>query len=95
MIADFTLYMKSFDNFLTITRNVGAQSNEKKALLQAVGGPDMVWLFDFVGKVTAEMTYDVALTNIRAGITGQTNQAMMRYKLFTQMLQGKQPFSSM
>ena len=46
--------MKSFDNILLVMHNTAAESDKKKALLHAVGGPGMVWLFDFIGKVTAE-----------------------------------------
>ena len=44
--------------------------------------------------MAAETDYVVAITNIKARITRQRNQAVMRYKLFTQMTQGSQPFST-
>ena len=52
MSSHFNLYMKTFDDFFLVTGNATAKSDKKKALLQAVGGLDMVWLFDFIGKVT-------------------------------------------
>ena len=45
MLAAFKLCMKSFTKFLTVTDNIGAAAAKNKALLQAVGGPDMVFLF--------------------------------------------------
>ena len=64
-----------------MTDNNGADP-AKKTILQAVGGPDIVFLCKFVGKVHADLMYEVALESIKAGITGQTNQAMGRFKLF-------------
>ena len=49
---DFDLYLTSFNDFLMVTGNEGADNGKNKALLRAVGGLDMVWLFDFVGKVS-------------------------------------------
>ena len=94
MLTDFNLYTKSFANFMVVTDNVGASEAKKKALIQAVGGPDMVFLFDYIGKVVVGDTYDAAIDKIRLAITGQTNQAMIRFKLFTGMAQDSQPFST-
>ena len=87
MLTNFNLYMKSFANFMVVTAHVGAAEAKKKALIQAVGGPDMVFLFDYIGKVEVGDTYDAAVDKIRLAITGQTNQAMIRFKLFTGMAQ--------
>ena len=73
MLTDFNLYMKSFANFIVVTDNVEASAAKKKALLQAVGGPDMVFLFDYIGKVPPDATYEAAIDRIRVAITGQTN----------------------
>ena len=94
MLADFELYMKSFADFLVVTDNSDAADNKKKSLLRAIGGQDMIFLFDHLGKVTEEMTYAVAIQNVRTAITSQTNQAMIRYKLFTNMAQENEAFSS-
>ena len=83
MLTDFNLYMKSFSNFFMVTDNYDALPAKKKAMLQAVGGPDMVFLFDFIGKVPQDATYEAAIMTIRTGLTGHTNQAMMKFKLFT------------
>ena len=77
------------------------------ALLQAVGGPDMVDLVEEVGKVVLVSTaasegvdavvadtFEQAITKIREGIIGKTNQAMSRLKLFQQMGQGTQKFGT-
>jgi len=94
MLADFNLYMKSFNDFLVVTDNNDATGAKKKSLLRAVGGIDMVFLFDHVGKVAENASYEDAVNAIRMEITGQTNQAMIRYKLFRGMSQGEESFSS-
>ena len=94
MLADFELYMKAFEDFLVVTDNSDAENCKKKSLLRVIGGPDMIFLFDHIGKVTQEMTFAQAVQNIKSAITGQTNQAMIRYKLFTGMQQGEEAFSS-
>ena len=53
----------------------------------------MVFLFECMGKVTAEMEYDAMVQAIKEAIANQTNQAVVRYKRFTGMAQGDQPFS--
>ena len=50
MPADFYLYMKSFTNFLVVTDNNQVTAAIKKAILQAMGGPDIVFLFEYGGK---------------------------------------------
>ena len=82
------IYMEAVTNFLTVTDNARAGQEKKKALLKSVGGQDMVFLFKHIGKVPDDTVFDAAITMIRGGITGQTNQAMMRYKLFKDMSQG-------
>ena len=94
MLTDFNLYMKSFSDFLVVTDNMEAANAKKKSLLRAVGGPDMVFLFDHIGKVADGANYNEAIAAIRTAITGQTNQAMIRFKLFTGMGQDDEPFSS-
>ena len=94
MLADFNLYVKSIKNLLTLTDNTDATDAKKKALMQSVGGPDMIWLFDYVGKVEDGDTYTAAIAKVKTAITGQTNQAVMKYKLFTGMPQGEQAFAS-
>ena len=94
MLADFELYMKAFEDFLVVTDNSDAEDGKKKSLLRAIGGLDMIFLFDHIGKVTQEMTFAQAVQNIKNEITGQTNQAMIRYRLFTGMQQGEEAFSS-
>jgi hypothetical protein len=94
MLADFNLYVKAIKNLMILTDNSNATDAKKKALMQSVGGQDIVWLFEYVGKVLDGDTYDAAITKIRAAITGQTNQAVMKYKLFTGMKQEDQSFAS-
>ena len=82
-------------------------SKQKVALLQAVGGPDMVDMVEEIGKVVlvdeaadvanhvaavAADTFEQAIEKIRNGIVGKTNQVMSRLRLFQQMGQGSQKF---
>ena len=57
MLADFELYMKAFNDFLVVTDNVNAVNGKKKSLLRVIGGPDMIFLFDHIGKVTEAMSF--------------------------------------
>ena len=85
MLNESNLYIDTFINFLTVTDNAGAAKEKKKALLKSVGGVDMVFLFKHIGKVPNDSKFDATITTICGGITGQTNQAMIRYKLFKEM----------
>ena len=94
MLADFELYVKAIKNLMVLTDNADATDAKKKALMQSVGGPDMIWLWDYMGKVLEGDTYQQAIDKVRVAITGQTNQAVMKYKLFQGMPQEDQAFSS-
>ena len=94
MLANFQLYIKSFANFLTGTDNLNASNVNKKALLLAMAGPDMVFLFEHIGKVREAMSYDEAIAAVKVGFTGQTNQAISRFKLFTGRAKGNKLFST-
>ena len=109
LLIDFDLYVKTITNFFIATRKDTANDRQKVALLQAVGGPDMVDLVEEVGKVTLVATaadvvnevaaveadsFERAIEKIRQGIVGKTNQAMSRLKLFQRMGQGTQKFAS-
>ena len=109
LLIDFDLYVKTIKNFFVATGKDNATEKQKVALLQAVGGPDMVDMVEEVGKVvlvdtpeddvlgiaavTAD-TFEQAIGKIRDGVVGKTNQAMSRLKLFQQMAQGNQKFAS-
>ena len=94
MLADFNLYVKAIKNLMILTDNSDATDAKKKALMQSVWGQGIVWLFEYVVKVLDGDTYDAAITKIRAAMTGQTNQAVMKYKLFKGMKQEDQSFAS-
>ena len=107
LLIDFDLYVKTVKNFFVATGKDSATDKQKVALLQAVGGPDMVDLVEDVGKVilvstpartgveaVVADTFEQAISKIREGIVGKTNQAMSRLKLFQQMGQGTQHRSS-
>ena len=67
MLADFNLYVKSIKNLLTLTENTNSTDVKKKALMQSVGGPDMIWLFEYVGKVEDGDTYAAAIEKSESG----------------------------
>ena len=71
MLTDFNLYVKAMKNLLVVTDNADASDAKKKALMQSVRGIDMVWMFEFMGKVTEEDTYEEAIRKVKAGVTGQ------------------------
>ena len=77
LLDDFNLYIESFTIMLTVEDNTAATPENKKALLKAVGGTDMIFMFKHIGKVAGDSTCDTAITTIQGGITGQTNQAMV------------------
>ena len=56
MLADFNIYTTAFSNFLMVTDNSDATDAKRKAMLQTVGGPDMVILFEYIGKVPHDAT---------------------------------------
>ena len=97
LLQDFTEYVKTFKKFVLATGVGGVHTvdhaacgacNKLKATLELVGGKDMCVLYEHVGVVVDEDTFDAAITKIEAGIKGQTNQATARFKLFTKMPQG-------
>ena len=102
LLIDFDLYVKTIINFFIATGKDTANDRQKVALLQAVGGPDMVDLVEEVGKVTlvataADVANGVAAVEadtLEQAIVRKTNQAMSRLKLFQQMGQGTQKFAS-
>ena len=51
LLINFDAYMKTVNNFYVATAEDGAADRTKLAILQAIGGPDMVDLVEMVGKV--------------------------------------------
>jgi hypothetical protein len=109
LLVDYDLYIKAVKNFFVATGKEAAPNKQKLALLQAVGGVDMIDLLEETGKVVLEAvaadaragiaavaadTFDKAVEKIRQGIVSKTNQAMSRLKLSQQMEQGSQKFES-
>ena len=78
---------------MMLTDNANVTDAKKKALLQAVGGVDMIWLFEHHGKVVDTDMYVRAVEKIKTALEGQTNQASIRHTLFTKMPQGEKPFA--
>ena len=54
--------MKCLNDFLVVTKNTAAPAGIRIYLLRAVGGQDIVFLFDDIGKVTSDAIFDVAIT---------------------------------
>ena len=97
LLQDFTEYVKTFKKFVLATGVGGEHTVDHaacgactkiKATLELVGGKDMCVLYEHVGVVVDEDTFDAAITKIEAGIKGQTNQATARFNVFTKMPQG-------
>jgi hypothetical protein len=59
-----------------------------------IGQEDLETLWRHVGDVADEDNFEEALRKVEAGITGQTNQAISRHKLFTKMEQGEKDFAA-
>ena len=100
LLQDFMEYREIYDKFLLATGVAGEHSadhvdcgicKKSKAMLELVGGWEMA-LFKHTGKVEEEDTYVRAMEKVANGIKSQTKQAMVRYKLFQQMKQGKKLF---
>ena len=51
MLGEFQNYIKAVKDMLVVTGKEDATASVKKAILRAVGGKDMVSMFDHVGKV--------------------------------------------
>ena len=64
-----------------------------KSIVKLIGGLQMVKLFDHVGVVLEDDSYDEAIKKIENGIKSQTNQATARFKLFREMAQGGEAFA--
>ena len=54
LLIDFDLYVKTIKNFFIAPGKDGVTNKQKVALLQAVGGPDMVDIVEELGKVVLE-----------------------------------------
>ena len=89
LLIDFDQYIKSVENFFVATDKHNVSNKQKIALLQAVGGVDMIYLVEKTGKVvlnsipaheetgTAAIeadTFDQAIHKIRRGIISQNSQ---------------------
>jgi len=102
LYQDFLKYTSNFQEFLLATDAAGEHTEQHancpacrkaKATLRLVGGDGMKSLFDHVGLVEADDTFEDAIQKITNGIKRQTNQATARFKLFQQMPQGGQHFA--
>ena len=80
-------------NLVFMTADIDTDA-KKKSFLQKWGGDQMVTLFEHEGKVISTDTFDQAVTKIKNALTAQINDIYPVYKLFCEMPQGSQPFSS-
>ena len=65
MLSDFDKYIKTMKHYLVVTDNATASKAKKKALLHAIGGADMKYLYEHVGKVVDDDEYDEAMRRCR------------------------------
>ena len=65
---------------------------QKKSMLLFRGGDDMSDLFEHVGKVTTDDTFDAAVKKIEDGLTERTNSTVQRNLLLTNHPQGSKSF---
>ena len=63
LLIDFNLYVKTIENFFLATRKDIATDKQKVALLQDVGGHDIVDLVEEVGKANL-LHYNLYLPNL-------------------------------
>ena len=56
LLMKFNLYIEQIENFMLATDTDGSSDKRKLALLQAVGGVEMITLFKHVGKVKLSET---------------------------------------
>ena len=90
LLQDFELYLRSMKAMFVITKVTDGM--ERRAMLEAIGSVDMLWLFEHVGKVAEEDDFDQTAEKIRSGLRRQMNQAVLRHKLFTGFPQENEDF---
>ena len=69
-------------------------NQEKKDMIRIEGGEDMDDLFDHVGKVLDQDTYDQAINKIKTQLKKQGNRTSAVFKLFNGYAQGQQAFDT-
>ena len=101
-LLDWKEYVKTFKRFMEVTKIDGDHTEEHvdcvgcktaKNIILMVGQKELETLWDHVGNVNDGDSFEEALRKIEVGITGQTNQAISRHKLFTRMGQGEKDFA--
>ena len=103
LLQDWVDYVEQFVLFLDATgadgvhtqghNNCGA-CKKYKSMIRLIGGKEVELLFKHVGQIRTDDTWDQTLTKVKEGITKQTNQAVARHKLFTQLSQGEKTFAA-
>ena len=100
-LQDWKKYVKSFNRFLAVTKADGTHTVDHtncggckaaKNIFLMIGQDALETFWDHVGKVEEDDSFEVALRKVEKGITGQTNQAVSRHKLFTKMDQDEKWF---
>ena len=101
-LETFVKYCVKMERVFRLTRRInpttGARVNyddeEKKDMLRIEGGQDMDDLFEHVGKVVNDDTYEEAVNKIKAALKKQGNRTSAVFKLFNGYPQGKQTFET-
>ena len=106
LLLEFSRWEDNFKEFLIATEIDGEHAEghaevegrrcggcrKAKAYLKLVGGEEVKNLYDHVGHVVEEDSFDEALEKIKTGIKRQTNQATARFKLFNKCLNASRYF---
>ena len=101
-LLDWQEYIKLFKRFLAVTKVDGTHTAEHrncqgcevvKNIFLMIGQEALETLWDHIGKVEDDDSFEVALRKVEMGISSQTNQAVSRHKLFTKMAQGEKGFA--
>ena len=90
-LLDWQEYIETFKQFLDVTKVDGEHTDDHvdcqgcktaKTILLMIGQKDLKMLWNHVEDVADRDSLEEALRKVEAGITGQTNRAISRHKLF-------------
>ena len=87
LLVKFNLYIEQIENFMLATDTDGSSDKRKLALLQAVGGTEMIALFKHVGKVKLSVTPAIEPVAARGGLPAVEAVAEVAADTFLQAVQ--------
>ena len=87
LLVKFNRYIEQIENFMLATDTDGCSDKRKLALLQAVGGAEMIALFKHVGKVKLVATPAVQPVAARGGLPAIEAAAEVPADTFLQAVQ--------